>query len=39
VDPVGLAELLHKAGIMVRYCDRETLARGVEALLVGWWNR
>jgi len=36
VDPVGLAEFLHEAGVRVDYCDRETLARGVEVLLAEW---
>jgi hypothetical protein len=36
VDPVGLAELLHEAGVMVLASDRETLAHGLEALLSLW---
>jgi|SRR6516162_2215611 len=36
VDPVGLAELLHAAGVMVLASDRKTLAAGIEALLTEW---
>ena len=36
VDPVGLAELLHEAGVMVLASDRKTLALGFEALLNLW---
>jgi hypothetical protein len=36
IDPVGLAEFLHAAGVMVLASDRKTLAAGIEALLAEW---